>query len=154
MSKTNTKKTNPLATVFIPTYNGEEYLEQLLTQVFDQINVTFEVLIIDSGSKDSTLDIIKRFPKVQLHQIPNSEFGHGKTRNLAARMAKGEFIVYLSQDAVPAHNRWLEFMIEPFYMSPAVAGVVGKQEPRPHCDATTKREVKTVFSNITFFFIN
>lgn len=148
MSKTNTNKVNLTATVFIPTYNGEEYLEQLLKQVFKQKNVSFEVLIIDSGSKDSTLDIIGNFPDVRLHQIPNSEFGHGKTRNLAAQMSNGEFVVYLSQDAVPAHDRWLEFMIEPFYVSDKVFCVVGRQKPRPFADAPTKREVSGVFEQL------
>ena len=138
----------PLATVFIPTYNGEEYLNDLLKQVFKQKNVSFEVLIIDSGSKDSTLSIIKRFPEARLHQIPNTEFGHGKTRNLATRMANGEFMVCLSQDAVPAHDRWLEFMIEPFYINDKIFCVFGKQKPRPFADAPTKREVSSAFEQL------
>lgn len=142
----NTQKSSkPTATVFIPTYNGEEYLESLLTQVYKQKNVTYEVLIIDSGSSDKTIEIINKFPKVKLQQIPNTEFGHGKTRNLAATMANGEFMVYLSQDAVPAHDRWLEFMIEPFYINKRVFCVVGGQKPRPFADAPTKREVSGVF---------
>lgn len=137
------------ATVVIPTYNGEDYLRDLLTAVFSQkITEKFDVLIIDSGSTDRTLDIIKDFPKVRLHKIPNSEFGHGKTRNLAAEMANGEFLVYLSQDAVPSHNRWLEFMLEPFMLSDKVFCVFGKQVPRPHCDAVTKREVSGVFNSL------
>lgn len=139
------RRSKPTATVFIPTYNGSEYLAQLLDAVLSQKNVSFEVLIIDSGSKDDTVSIIKKYPAVKLHQIPNSEFGHGKTRNLAAKMSQGEFMVYLSQDAVPAHDRWLEYMIEPFYVSDTVFCVVGRQIPRPHADAPTKREVSGVF---------
>lgn len=146
--KSSSNNTAPTATVFIPTYNGEEYLAQLLDAVFAQKNVSYEVLIIDSGSKDSTLSIIKKYPKVKLHQIPNTEFGHGKTRNLAAQMSKGEFMVYLSQDAVPAHERWLEFMIEPFYISKQVFCVFGRQIPRPFADAPTKREVSGVFDSL------
>lgn len=147
-NKSHKSDGSPIATVFIPTYNGEEYLAQLLDAVFTQKNVTFEVLIIDSGSKDKTLSIIKKYPKVRLHQIPNTEFGHGKTRNLAAQMSKGEFMVYLSQDAVPAHERWLEFMIEPFYISKQVYCVFGRQIPRPFADAPTKREVFGVFDSL------
>lgn len=134
------------ATIFIPTYNGEVYLPDLLKAVFKQkVPFDYEVLIIDSGSTDGTLDIIKKFPEVKLRQIPNSEYGHGKTRNLAAQMANGEFMVYLSQDAVPANNRWLEYMIEPFLISDNVYCVFGQQVPRPFCDATTKREVVYAF---------
>lgn len=142
----STKEKSIKASIFIPTYNGEKYLGDLLKAVFRQkLPYEYEVLIIDSGSTDKTLDIIKKFPKVQLHQIPNSEYGHGKTRNLAAQMAKGEFVVYLSQDAVPLNNRWLEYMIEPFLISEKVFCVYGQQVPRPFCDATTKREVTYAF---------
>lgn len=138
-----------LATICIPTYNGEDYIESLLQMVFKQkLARPYEVIVIDSGSTDKTLSIVKKFNKVNLHEIPNSEFGHGKTRNLAASMAKGEFIVYLSQDAVPAHERWLEFMIEPFMISDKVFCVFGKQVPRPNCDAPTKREVSGVFNGL------
>lgn len=137
------------ATVFIPTYNGDKYLDSVLNSVFKQkFGSPFEVLIIDSGSTDKTLEIIKRFPGVQLHQIPNSEFGHGKTRNKAAKLANGEFIVYLSQDAVPANPNWLDYMLEPFNLSDRVFCVFGKQIPRPFSDATTKREVSSVFDSL------
>lgn len=137
------------ATIFIPTYNGEEYLDALLSSVIEQdFPFNYEILVIDSGSTDKTLDIIKKYDEVRLHEIPNTEFGHGKTRNLAAKMAQGEFIVYLSQDAVPASKRWLEFMLEPFSISNRVYCVFGKQTPRPHCDAPTKREVSGVFNSL------
>jgi rhamnosyltransferase len=135
--------------VFIPTYNGDEYLHDLLTQVFSQrTDFVFEVIVIDSGSKDRTVQIVEEFPDVILHKIPNSEFGHGKTRNHAARMARGQYMVYLSQDAVPASDKWLDFMVEPFVISDRVYCVFGKQTPRPFADAPTKREVSGVFNSL------
>lgn len=135
--------------MFIPTFNGEDYLEDLLSSVLSQeIPLQYDVLIIDSGSSDSTLDIIKNFPTVKLHEIPNAEFGHGKTRNLAASMSSADYMVYLSQDAVPANNHWLEAMVEPFIINSDVVAVFGKQVPRPHSDAPTKREVSTVFNSL------
>lgn len=135
--------------VFIPTYNGEEYLVDLLSSVFSQkTELSYEVIIIDSGSSDATLSVIDKFPKVRLYTIPNSEFGHGKTRNEAARLAKGQYMVYLSQDAVPASDKWLESMIEPFFLSDQVYCVYGKQTPRPNADAPTKREVSGVFNSL------
>lgn len=144
-----TKSTDLKASVIIPTYNGEEYLKDLLTNVFAQeLSNDFEVIVIDSGSSDQTLSVVKEFSEVQLIQIPNSEFGHGRTRNMGAKIAKGEFVVYLSQDAVPASKKWLEFMLEPFYLNEKVACVYGKQIPRPFCDITTKREVSGVFNSL------
>lgn len=133
-------------TVFIPTYNAEPYLEEVLTAIYAQkIDKAYEVLIIDSGSTDKTLETIKKFPKVRVHEIPNEEFGHGKTRQLAAEMANGEIIVYLSHDATPSHNRWLYEITKPFGLNPDIAGVMGKQIPRLHCFPMMKYEINSVF---------
>ena len=135
------------ATVVIPTYNGEAYLERILKMVLLQdFEGTFEILIIDSGSTDSTLDIISQFPKVRLHCIPNSEFGHGKTRNLAAQLARGTYIAYLTHDAIPENKSWLREIIAP--MAPGgfgAAAVMGKQTPRPNCFPLLKYEIESVF---------
>jgi rhamnosyltransferase len=135
-------------TVAIPSFNGEEFIGDTLKAVSDQAtDLKYEVLVIDSGSNERTLDIIKSFPKVRLHQIPNTEFGHGKTRNQAVSMADSEFVVFLTDDAVPAHDRWLDYMIEPFSINPKVGCVFGKQIPRPHCFVTLKREIHQVFKS-------
>lgn len=137
------------ATVAIPTFNGEEFLDDVLTALDNQeTDFEHEVLVIDSGSSDNTLEIIANHPKVRLHEIPNKEFGHGKTRNLAVKMANGEFVAFLTQDAVPAHPGWLAEMIRPFSISEDVVAVLGKQVPRPDCCATVKREVAGVFHNL------
>jgi glycosyltransferase involved in cell wall biosynthesis len=142
----------PKVTVFIPTYNGEKYLGDILEALTrQQVDFGFETLIIDSGSTDATLKIIadrqQRGQQIRLHTIPNSEYGHGKTRNLAAQMAHGAIVVYLSHDAVPAHDRWLHEMVRPFEVNDKIAGVMGKQIPRPHCIPLLKYEIQSVFRN-------
>jgi rhamnosyltransferase len=137
---------SPTATVAILTFNGEKYLRDILTALRrQQFGGEVEVLIIDSGSTDATLAIIADFPEVRLHQIPNSEFGHGKTRNLAAKLAKGEFLAFLTHDAVPADDFWLAEMLKPFQLFPGVVGVMGRQIPRPDCFPLLKYEIKRVF---------
>ena len=136
------------ATIVIPTLNGETYLETILNaldgQVFDG---EFEVLVIDSGSSDRTLDIVRAHGGVRLHEIPNSEFGHGTTRNLGARLAHGRSIAYLTQDAVPSNAHWLREITAP--LDPqgldAVA-VMGKQVPRSRCFPLLKYEIQGVFA--------
>jgi rhamnosyltransferase len=88
-----------------------------------------EVIVIDSGSGDTTLEIAAAYP-VRLTRIPPEEFGHGRTRNLGARLALGSFLVYLPQDATPLGTDWLQALLAPFD-NPAVAGVYGRQVPRP-----------------------
>jgi len=140
------------ATVFIPTYNGERYIGEILSTLLRQkVDFTYDILIIDSGSKDKTLDIIKSFQKkskaIILKQIPNTEYGHGKTRDQGVRLAKGEIVVVLSHDATPSHDEWLYEMVKPFDINPQIVGVMGKQLPRQHCIPLLKYEINSVFNN-------
>lgn len=136
-------------TVAILTFNAQEFLKDVLDAVSAQkTKRKVEILVIDSGSTDHTLEILKKYPKIRLHQIPNSEFGHGKTRNQASELATGEYILYLTQDAVPADQYWLEAMVEPFELSDKVGCVVGKQIPWPNTPVTIKREVYSVFRGL------
>jgi rhamnosyltransferase len=89
----------------------------------------FEVIVIDSGSTDETLELLRRFP-VRLEQIPPETFHHSRTRNLAAGFAKGDVLIFLSQDAIPASERWLNAMVSNFD-DPAVGAVYGRQLPKP-----------------------
>jgi rhamnosyltransferase len=136
------------ATIAILTFNGQEFLDDLLTIASKQkTKHSYEILVLDSGSTDNTLDIVKKHPNVRLHQIPNSEFSHGQTRNLAVRISNSDYVVFLTQDAVPSHDQWLDYMVEPFLLSDKVGCVLGKQIPRPDCFATIKREVSGVFNS-------
>lgn len=136
------------ATVVILTYNGEQHFEEILHAVHAQrYGGTFETLVIDSGSTDSTLDIIAKNPWVRLHQIPNSEFGHGKTRNLGAHLAKGRYVVYLTHDATPASDRWLHEITAPFDISERIVAVMGSQVPRADAFPLLRYDVKNTFAS-------
>lgn len=141
------------ATIVIPTYNGDKYLDELLKIVFKQeLDHPYDVFVIDSTSRDKTVSIIEKYlakhSNMTYEQIPTKEFGHGKTRNYAATVAKGEYIVYLSQDAIPAGKKWLYEMIKPFEINEKIVGVVGKQIPRHKCVPLLKYEIRAVFKNL------
>ena len=138
------------ATVFIPTWFGEQYLDEVLDSIFKQkVPYDYEVLIYDTSSKDRTPEIIEKYAKkhknLRHKTITKEEFGHGKTRNAAAHDAKGEIVVYISQDVTPAHDRWLYEMVKPFDLNDKIVGVMGKQDPRPHCFPLLKSEIRSVF---------
>lgn len=116
----------PLISVIIPVKNGANTLNDALQGVFSQklINCV-EVIIINSGSTDDTLDIAKKYP-VRIHEIPPEEFNHGATRNLGVALAHGEFVVLTVQDAIPADDEWISKMLKHF-KDPDVAGVCGRQ---------------------------
>ncbi len=113
------------ASVIIPTYNGGELLGKTLRAIFNQqTSHTFEVIVIDSGSRPDTLAILAQFP-IRLLQIPNTEFNHGATRDRAAAAARGEFLIFINQDAEPGTTAWLDGMIAPLQRDPELMAVQG-----------------------------
>lgn len=132
-------------TIVLLTKNGERYLGEVLEATFAQrVDLPFEVLAIDSGSRDRTKEILSRYP-VRLTEIPPHEFNHGETRNLGARLAHPEtrYLVYLSQDATPADEGWLAALIEPMREDEQVAGVFSRHLPRPSASPSLVRQLLT-----------
>jgi rhamnosyltransferase len=116
--------------VLLLTKNGGRDLERLLRALYSQkCAVPFEVIAIDSGSTDGTLDLLQRFP-VRLEHIPSETFHHARTRNFAASLASGGILIFLSQDAIPVSDTWLNTMISNFD-DPKVGAAYGRQLPKP-----------------------
>ena len=127
--------------IILLTKNGARYLEAVLTAIFSQrTSRRVEVIAIDSGSTDGTVGILRRFP-VSLRQIPPEQFNHGGTRNLGASLAEGPFLIFLSQDAEPANDRWLDHLVSPLEENTEVAGVYPGFLPRPGCHPMEQREI-------------
>lgn len=132
---------DPEASIIILTRNGESTLRECLEHVYTQNYTNFEVIVIDSASTDRTLEIVSTFP-VKLFNIKVEDFGHGKTRNFGARLAKGKYLVYLTQDAIPFNEKWLENLIRNFE-DKDVAGAYSRNIPRPDCDPFEARYILT-----------
>lgn len=134
----------PDISIIVPTKNGGNDIEKCLSGVFKQkTKYSYEVIVIDSGSTDNTLEIVERFP-VRLIEIKPEEFGHGKTRNFGARLAKGEYLVYLTQDAIAANESWLENLVDSL-KHPKVAGVYSRWLPKKNSNPLAARQISEYF---------
>jgi rhamnosyltransferase len=119
------------ASIIVLSKNAGESWERLLQRLFSQkFNGEYEVIVIDSGSSDATVEIARRYP-TRLVTIPPEQFHHGRTRNLGAGLARGEILVYITQDALPLQEDWLQKLTDNF-SDPAVAMVCGRQMPWQH----------------------
>jgi rhamnosyltransferase len=133
-----------VASILIPTKNGGQEFEACLRAVYSQKGPRpLEVIIIDSGSTDTTLEIARRYP-LRLEQMPPETFHHARTRNYAASLAKGEFLVFLSQDAIPASDTWLDSMISNF-IDPSVGAAYGRQLPKEGSTLERKEMLDAVY---------
>lgn len=92
--------------IIIPNYNSSKSIGNTLHSLIDQRVPIYELNVIDDASMDNTLEYEKKCP-IKIFKILRSEFGHSKTRNLGAKLARGEYLVYITQDAIPANNNWL-----------------------------------------------
>ena len=125
--------------VIIPTKNAGAEFRRTLEMIFaQQVPYPFEVIVVDSGSQDDTLDICHEFP-VRLLRIPPRSFNHGATRNYAISQAQGEFIVLTVQDAIPADAGWMDALVRNLIDDPEVAGAYGRQLPRPDSSYLAKQ---------------
>ncbi len=125
---TNTFENRFSVSVIIPTLNGGESLRELLAGLSIQTVLPDEILVIDSQSNDNTVEVAKIYG-AQVLPIERASFDHGTTRSMAARVAKGDILVYFTQDVVPAHRRLLELLISPLLGSDSVAVSYGRQLP-------------------------
>lgn len=122
------------ASIVIPVKNGGERLNQVLDMINRQeTEFSYEVICVDSGSGDDSVETIKRHGCI-LKQIPPEEFGHGKTRNLGASLGTGEFILFVTQDAMPADTHWLDQMLKAMKTDTNIAGGFGIHYPYPDCN--------------------
>jgi rhamnosyltransferase len=115
--------------VVIPVKDGGAELVRCLDAIArQQVDEEVEVLVVDSGSTDGSVEVARRHG-ARVHEIAPEEFNHGRTRNLGAELARGDVLAFTSQDAFAADERWLALLVAPLRSDPEVAGVYGRQLP-------------------------
>jgi len=120
--------------VVIPVKDGGTDLVRCLEAIGRQrVDDEVEVIVIDSGSSDGSGERARSLG-ARVHTIAPEEFHHGKTRNLGARIASGETLVFTSQDAYAADELWLSRLTARLGQDDNIAGVYGRQ--LPHANAT------------------
>lgn len=122
--------TTPSLSVVIPTLNAEDEIDSLLDTIEAQSLKPLDIVVVDSSSDDGTVDEVAKHPYVNLIRIERKEFNHGSTRDMALRRSAGEFVCFLTQDAVPASNLYLERLVAPFLADDSIALVTGRQLPK------------------------
>lgn len=129
--------------VVIPVLNAARFLPELFHALEQQKPYSpKEIILVESGSTDSTVKIASRYPNVQI--VPIKKFSHGYARNLGAKHATGEIIVLMTQDALPRDKTWLQKLLEPFSDDKVVA-VYSRQVPKPDAIFTERFFLMTRF---------
>lgn len=117
-------------------------IQQLFAQDYDG---EMELIVIDSGSSDGSLDIISKTGRAKLIQIPLGTYVPGVVLNRGAREATHDWIVYLNADATPMGKNWLTSLIHPCLSDPKFGAGFSRQIPRPDCKAVFAHDYDRCF---------
>ena len=137
------KDNTPRVTVIMRCKNSDWVIAQALAGLFSQSYKDFELLVIDSGSTDRTLEIVKQFPH-RLIQIEPTQYYPGSVLNMAIKKARGELIVFQNSDAVPLRHDTLGNLIKAFD-DPVNQAALTRQLPRPEADTWVRHDYAQSF---------
>lgn len=116
--------------IIIPTLNAEHEIEALLIALDRQSIQPDEILVVDSASEDKTIELVQKHKRVRLLEIDRQDFNHGTTRDIALNESSGDFVCFLTQDAVPASDDYLKRLVAPMVEDSNIALVSGRQLPK------------------------
>ena len=133
----------PETSVIIRTFNEEKYLPELLSRIRSQSKVSFEIIVVDSGSMDSTRDIAGRMADRVL-RIDSHDFTFGFSLNRGIGAAKGDFIAIASGHTLPLGEDWLSNLIDPL-RDQNTAMVYGRQVGFPTSKVSEASDFERIF---------
>lgn len=133
--------------VIMPSYNGGDLIKSVIDKLIGQkAPWKFEIIIVDSSSNDGTWEYLTSLgDKIRAISIKKSEFQHGRTRNFAASMTKGKYVVVLTQDALPVDDYLLYNFAVVMDRFPNAAGAFGRHLPWPDASVFTRRDIENHF---------
>jgi len=140
---TSIEQTTPRVSVVMRCKNSDWVIGQALAALYSQTFRDFELIVIDSGSTDTTLDLVRQYPH-RLFEIEPSDYYPGPVLNQGAEAARGEIVVLLNSDSVLLTPESLAQLVAAFDDS-RVDAALGRQVPRPEAHSWVRREYAESF---------
>jgi len=100
--------------VIVRTFNEARHIPDVLKGIRSQViqGASFEIIVVDSGSTDGTLDIAESFD-CRIEHIPRESFSFGRSLNIGCSAASGSVLVMISGHCIPANASWLAELVAP-----------------------------------------
>ena len=139
--------------VVIRTKNEEKYIEQCIKILKSQCcnsQYVLKILVIDSGSTDNTVGIVKTLD-CRLIQIPDHSFNFGGTLNLGFNELHTDYIICLSAHAIPFNSRFIIEMLK-WFNDEHVSAVYAKQIPWPNAEIVEEYRINHMFKDKLIIF--
>jgi rhamnosyltransferase len=136
----------PLVSIIIRSFNEGWALRQTLPALQAQDYRNWELIVIDSGSTDDSVELIRKAQPRHFIQIEPGDYHAPRVMNHGMRLARSNFVIFLNADATPQDSQWLRPLVR-MLLNPNVAAVFGRQVPRPGCQAVFARDYETCFGS-------
>jgi rhamnosyltransferase len=134
----------PQVSIIIRSFNEAWALKDTLAMLQAQAFKPWELIVIDSGSTDGSVQLIQEAKPRFLIQIKPDEYNPSRVMNLGMKLAATEFGIFLNADATPQNANWLAPLVKAL-QDPRVAAAFGKQVPRPDCQAVFAHDYERCF---------
>jgi rhamnosyltransferase len=125
-------------------FNEGWALRDTLSGLRDQEYRNWELIVIDSGSTDGSVDLIRATRPRHFIQIAPREYNPARVMNRGMQLARSELGIFLNADATPQGSDWLRPLVAAL-LAPRVAAVFGRQVPRPDCHAVYAHDYERCF---------
>lgn len=135
--------TPPRVAVIMRSKNSDQVINQALAGLAAQEFTDYELLVVDSGSTDRTLEIVAQYP-ARLKQIAPSDYIPGKVLNEAIASTDAEIVVFQNSDVAPLNTRALSELVAAFD-APDVVAAFARQTPRLEADTWVRRDYAVSF---------
>ena len=136
--------TDPLVSIIMRSFNEGWALRETLPALQSQDYENWELIVVDSGSTDGSVELIKQAKPSHFKQIQAKDYNPSRVMNDGMRLARGEFGIFLNADATPQGTSWLRPLAAAL-QDPQTAAVFGRQIPRPNCEAVYAHDYERCF---------
>jgi glycosyltransferase involved in cell wall biosynthesis len=128
--------------IIIRTKNEENWIKACLQAILNQNYLSFEIIIVDNGSKDRTVDVVKKFGIKKITTLES--FTPGAALQKGINISKGDILVFLSAHCIPTSENWLYDLVKPIIDYKSVASY-GRQIPTKSSGPDDARDLLMVF---------
>jgi rhamnosyltransferase len=134
----------PLVSIIMRSFNEAWALRETLPALGAQEYSNWELTVIDSGSTDGSVELIRQFEPCHFMQIASQDYNPARVLNRGMELASSQIAVFLNADATPQSSDWLGPLVMAL-LNPQVAAVYGRQIPRPGCQAVYAHDYERCF---------
>jgi glycosyltransferase involved in cell wall biosynthesis len=135
---------DPLVSIVMRSFNEAWALKETLPAIQGQEYRNWELIVIDSGSTDGSVDLISAAEPAHFVQIGAQEYVPGRVMNCGVGLAKSDYVIFLNADATPQGTKWLRPLVNAL-LDPQTAAAFGRQIPRPDCRAVYAHDYERCF---------